>query len=79
MQVQKDETRCPEGKVSPAGMPHRYKCSIMFPRNNSKFCNCKTRIKVMILVKRLIGLEITVTSRISECNLTFAKGKLHIA
>ena len=33
----------------------------------------------MKLVKILIGMEVNVAGRGSECSLTFARGRLHIA
>ena len=39
----------------------------------------KLGIKVVKLVKILIGWEIIVTGRGPECHLTFARGRLHIA
>ena len=53
----------------------RCKCSIETTNNSVKV---KCGIKVMKLVESLIGWEVTVGQG-SECHLTFAKGRLHIA
>ena len=39
----------------------------------------KLGIKVMKLMKSLIGMEVSVAGRGSECHLTFVRGKLYIA
>ena len=54
----------------------RCKCSMETTRN---MVEVKLGIKFMQLVEKLIGLEVTVTDRGSECHLTFVMGRLHIA
>ena len=41
--------------------------------------NVKLGIKVIKLAKSLIGWEVNVSGRVSECHLTFARERLHIA
>ena len=55
----------------------RCKCSV---KSTRKLVIIKLRIgmKVIKLVKSLIGVEVTVTGRAAECQLTFARGRLHI-
>ena len=54
----------------------RRKCSIENTRNS---VTAKLDIQVMIFVESLIGWEVTVTGRRSECHLAFVRGILHIA
>ena len=64
-----------KGKRSLLACHTRCKCSMETTRNSVKV---KVGIKVMKLVERLIGCEVTVGQG-SECHLTFVRGTLHIA
>ena len=56
-------------------MAHPLQCSMETTRNLVKV---KLGIKVIKLVKSLIGMEVTVGGRGSECHLTFVRGRLYI-
>ena len=76
-QVQKGtEPGVRKGKRSLLACHTRSKCSMETTRNSVKV---KLGIKVIKLVKSLIGMEFTVAGRESECHLTFVTGRLHIA
>ena len=73
MQILKtDGTKCPEGydDFLLACHIHR-KCSIEISRNS---VNVKFGIKVLRLVKSLIGWDVIATGQASECHFTFARG-----
>ena len=50
---------------------YRSKCSMETTHKSAKV---ELGMKVIKLVKSLIGWEVTVTGRFSECHLTFARG-----
>ena len=64
-----------KGKRSLLACHTRCKCSMETTRNSVKV---KVGIKVIKLVESLIGWVVTVGQG-SECQLTFVRGKLHIA
>ena len=65
-----------KNKRSPLACHIHCKCSVETTRNSMKV---NLGIKVMEFMKSLIGREVTVTGRGSECHLTFVRGILHIA
>ena len=65
-----------KGKRSLFACHIRCKCSIETTHNSVKV---KLGINFMKLVEILIGLEVNVAGQGSECHLTFARGRLHIA
>ena len=71
-----DGTRCPEGKCSLLACHTSCKYSMETIPNSVKV---KLGIRVMKLLESLIGWEVTVTGRRSECHLTFVRRRLHIA
>ena len=76
-QVQKwDGTTYPEGKSLLLTCHTCCKCSIENTRNSMKV---KLGIKVINLMKSLVGMKVTVGDAGSEFHLTFVKETLHIA
>ena len=67
------EPGVPKGKRSLLTCHTRCKSSMENTRSSVKV---GLGIKVMKLVKSLIGLKVTVTGRGSECHLTFVRGRL---
>ena len=65
-----------KGKRSLLASYNRCKCSMETTHNSVKV---KLGIKVMKMMESLIGREVTVGYKGSECHLTFVRGLLHIA
>ena len=92
----RDETRCPEGYAFPTGMPHPMlifhghhsqcrKGEVVISTDLLSFEHPSVLLfcfgmKVIELVKSLIGWDVTVTGRAAEYRyqLTFVRGRLHI-
>ena len=65
-----------KGKRSLLACHTRFNCPM---ENICKSLRVKLGIKDIRLVKSLIGWEVTLTGPVSECNLLFARERLHIA